>query len=95
MSNKKIKLVSKNEVTPTDSALTDTQYSIQIPREKLLGLVELCNDLRRTHNCIMECNDLWMSDVKNIDRTVHAIVDILDLEYDSESYDYVLKWQKD
>ena len=43
----------------------------------------------------MECNDLWMSDVKNIDRTVHAIIDILDLEYDSESYDYVLKWQKD
>ena len=76
MSNKNIKLVSKNKVTPTDSALTDTEYSINIKREKLLALVELCNDLRRTHNCIMECNDLWMSDVKNIDRTVHAIIDL-------------------
>ena len=41
MSNKNIKLVSKNKVTPTDSALTDTEYSINIKREKLLALVEL------------------------------------------------------
>ena len=69
--------ILKNKVT---IELTTSEYD---------DLFKYINKLRSMLNTLHETNDLWLSDVHNLDSLQYDLVKLLDAKWDSGSYRYI------
>jgi hypothetical protein len=73
--------ILKNKVT---IELTTSEYD---------DLFKYINKLRSMLNTLHETNDLWLSDVHNLDSLQYDLVKLLDAKWDAGSYRYVKQGQ--
>ena len=73
--------ILKNKVT---IELTTSEYD---------DLFKYINKLRSMLNTLHETNDLWLSDVHNLDSLQYDLVKLLDAKWDADSYRYVKRGQ--
>jgi hypothetical protein len=57
-------------------------------------LFKYINKLESMLNTLHETNDLWLSDVHNLSSLRWELVQLLDAEWDSNSYRYIKKGSK-
>lgn len=69
--------ILKNKVT---IELTTSEYD---------DLFKYINKLRSMLNTLHETNDLWLSDVHNLDSLKYDLVKLLDAKWDAGSYRYI------
>jgi hypothetical protein len=69
--------ILKNKVT---IELTTSEYD---------DLFKYINKLRSMLNTLHETNDLWLSDVHNLDSLQYDLVKLLDAKWDAGSYRYI------
>jgi len=66
----------------------------EITHEERLELLEAHNNLKRALSMIGECNDLMMSDIRNLDRLRCSLAKILKFTSPKDSDGNIIYWAK-
>lgn len=66
-----------------------TKVSIDMSVSEYDTLFKYINKIDSMLNTLHETNDLWLSDVHNLSSLRYELVELLDAEWDSNTYRYV------
>ncbi len=66
-----------------------TKTTIELTPEGLHVWIGRVNNLEHMLDNITEMNDMYLSDVGNLERIQYRLVDLLDLEWSRERYRYI------
>jgi hypothetical protein len=71
-----------------------TKTTIELTPEEASNLIKRVHDLDNMADTIMECQDLWLSDVSKIQKVKCDLIELLDLEWNRETYRYRIRNDK-
>ena len=71
-----------------------TKTTIELTPEEASNLIKRVHDLDNMADTIMECQDLWLSDVSKIQKAMCDLIELLDLEWNRETYRYRIRNDK-
>ncbi len=66
-----------------------TKVSIDMSVSEYDTLLKYINKIDSMLNTLHETNDLWLSDVHNLSSLRYELVELLDAEWDSNTYRYI------
>ena len=66
-----------------------TKTTIELTPEELEKYRKLTNDLDSMLSSLFECQDIWLSDVRNLDTLKWRLTELLGLKWNSETYSYI------
>lgn len=66
-----------------------TKTTIELSAEELENYRKLTNDLDHLLTGLYESQDIWLSDVRNLDTLRWRLTDLLGLKWNSETYSYI------
>ena len=66
-----------------------TKTTIELTPEELEKYRKLTNDLHSMVSSLFEWQDIWLSDVRNLDTLKWRLTDLLGLKWNSETYSYI------
>ena len=66
-----------------------TKTTIELTPEELEKYRKLTNDLDSMLGSLFECQDIWLSDVRNLETLKWRLTDLLGLKWNSETYSYI------
>ncbi len=67
---------------------------IESNKEDFNDLVTRINELSNLLNTIHEINDLYLSDITTLEKLKYQVVNLLDLNWNSDNYKYVIEENK-
>jgi|TARA_R100000005_G_C4849401_1_gene116587 uncharacterized protein YaaN involved in tellurite resistance len=70
-----------------------TKTTIELTPEELEKYRKLTNDLDSMLSSLFECQDIWLSDVRNLDTLKWRLTELLGLQWNREKYSYIKKGQ--
>jgi len=62
---------------------------IEISKKEFYEFIAATNNLKRTIDTAQETNDLWLSDVKNLEELKWKLTELLGLTFDRDTWGYV------
>ena len=65
--------------------------TIELTREETNNFIKRVHDIDNMADTIMECQDLWLSDVSKLQKVKCDLIELLNLEWDRETYRYIRK----
>jgi|10_taG_2_1085330.scaffolds.fasta_scaffold61957_5 Asp-tRNA(Asn)/Glu-tRNA(Gln) amidotransferase C subunit len=68
-----------------------TKTTIELTPEEANNLIKRVHDIDQMADTIMECQDLWLSDVSKLQKVKCDLIELLNLEWDRETYRYTRK----
>jgi len=68
-----------------------TKTTIELTPEEANNLIKRVHDIDQMADTIMECQDLWLSDVSKLQEVKCDLIELLNLEWDRETYRYTRK----
>jgi len=71
-----------------------TKVSIDMSVSEYDTLFKYINKIDSMLNTLHETNDLWLSDVHNLSSLRYELVELLDAEWDSNTYRYIKRGSK-
>ena len=71
-----------------------TKTTIELTPEEASNLIKRVHDLDNMADTIMECQDLWLSDVSKLQKVKCDLIELLDLEWNRETYRYRIRNDK-
>ena len=71
-----------------------TKTTIELTPEETNGLIKRVHALDNISDTIRECQDLWLSDVNKLEKVKCDLIELLDLEWNSETYKYRIRNDK-
>ena len=71
-----------------------TKVSIDMSVSEYDTLFKYINKIDSMLNTLHETNDLWLSDVHNLSSLKYELVELLDAEWDSNTYRYIKRGSK-
>ena len=71
-----------------------TKVSIDMSVSEYDTLFKYINKIDSMLNTLHETNDLWLSDVHNLSSLRYELVEMLDAEWDSNTYRYIKRGSK-
>jgi len=71
-----------------------TKTTIELTPEEANNLIKRVHDIDQMADTIMECQDLWLSDVSKLQKVKCDLIELLDLEWNSETYKYRIRNDK-
>jgi len=71
-----------------------TKVSIDMSVSEYDTLFKHINKIDSMLNTLHETNDLWLSDVHNLSSLRYELVELLDAEWDSNTYRYIKRGSK-
>jgi hypothetical protein len=71
-----------------------TKVVIEMSVSEYDTLFKYINKIDSMLNTLHETNDLWLSDVHNLSSLRYELVQLLDAEWDSNSYKYIKRGSK-
>ena len=71
-----------------------TKVSIDMSVSEYDTLFKYINKIDSMLNTLHETNDLWLSDVHNLSSLRYELVELLDAEWDSDTYRYIKRGSK-
>ena len=71
-----------------------TKVSIDMSVSEYDTLFKYINKIDSMLNTLHETNDLWLSDVHNLSGLRYELVELLDAEWDSNTYRYIKRGSK-
>ena len=71
-----------------------TKTTIELTPEEASNLIKRVHDIDNMADTIMECQDLWLSDVSKIQKAKCDLIELLDLEWNGETYRYRIRNDK-
>lgn len=66
-----------------------TKTTIELTPAELEKYRNLTNDLDSMLSSLLECQDIWLSDVRNLETLKWRLTDLLGLKWNSETYSYI------
>ena len=66
-----------------------TKTTIELSAEELENYRTLTNDLDHLLSGLYESQDIWLSDVRNLDTLRWRLTELLGLKWNSETYSYI------
>jgi len=72
-----------------------TKTTIELSAEELENYRKLTNDLDSMLTGLYESQDIWLSDVRNLDTLRWKLTELLGLKWNRDTYSYIKeeKWQ--
>ena len=72
-----------------------TKTTIELSAEELENYRKLTNDLDHLLTGLYESQDIWLSDVRNLDTLRWRLTELLGLKWNRDTYSYIKeeKWQ--
>ena len=70
-----------------------TKTTIELTPEELNKYRKLTNDLDSMLSSLFECQDIWLSDVRNLDTLKWRLTELIGLQWNREKYSYIKKGQ--
>ena len=71
-----------------------TKTTIELTPEEASNLIKRVHDIDNMADTIMECQDLWLSDVSKLQKVKCDLIELLDLEWNRETYRYRIRNDK-
>jgi hypothetical protein len=71
-----------------------SKVTIEMSNEEYDTVFKYINKLRSILNTVQETNDLWLSDVSNLSSLKWELIQMLDAEWDTNSYRYIKRGSK-
>ena len=71
-----------------------SKVTIEMSNEEYDTVFKYINKLRSILDTVHETNDLWLSDVSNLSRLKWELIQMLDAEWDTNSYRYIKRGSK-
>jgi len=68
---------------------------IEISKKEFHEFITATNKLKRTIDTAQETNDLWLSDVKNLEELKWKLTELLGLTFDRDTWGYVQNTTKE
>ena len=68
--------------------------TIELTPEEANNLIKRVHDIDQMADTIMECQDLWLSDVSILQKVKCDLIELLDLEWNRETYRYRIRNDK-
>ena len=68
--------------------------TIELTPEETNNLIKRVHDIDNMTDTIMECQDLWLSDVSKLQKVKGDLIELLNLEWNSETYRYRIRNDK-
>jgi len=68
--------------------------TIELTPKETSDLIERVHDIDNMEDTIRECQDLWLSDVNKLEKIKMDLIELLDLQWDSETYRYRIRNDK-
>ena len=65
-----------------------TKVSIEFSNEQYQALVDSVNNLDTALDPLFECQDMFLSDARNLQNIKWQLVNVLGLEYNKDNYKY-------
>lgn len=62
---------------------------IEISKKEFHEFIAAANKLKRTIDTAQETNDLWLSDVKNLEELKWKLTELLGLTFDRDTWGYI------
>ena len=66
-----------------------TKTTIELTPEELEKYRKLTNDLDSMLSSLFECQDIWLSDVRNLDTLRWRLTELLGLKWNRDTYSYI------
>tara|TARA_Y100000114_G_C11691242_1_gene293683 strand:+ start:18 stop:254 length:237 start_codon:yes stop_codon:yes gene_type:complete len=66
-----------------------TKTTIELTPEELEKYRKLTNDLDSMLSSLFECQDIWLSDIRNLDTLKWRLTELLGLKWNRETYSYI------
>ena len=66
-----------------------TKTTIELTPEELNKYRKLTNDLDSMLSSLFECQDIWLSDVRNLETLKWRLTELLGLKWNSKTYSYI------
>ena len=71
-----------------------SKVTIEMSNEEYDTVFKYIGKLRSILNTVQETNDLWLSDVSNLSSLKWELIQMLDAEWDTNSYRYIKRGSK-
>ena len=71
-----------------------SKTTIELTPEETNNLIKRVHDIDQMADTIMECQDLWLSDVSKLQKVKCDLIELLDLEWNRETYRYRIRNDK-
>jgi len=68
--------------------------TIELTREETNNFIKRVHDIDNMADTIMECQDLWLSDISKLQKVKYELIELLNLQWDSETYRYRIRNDK-
>ena len=68
--------------------------TIELTREETNNFIKRVHDIDNMADTIMECQDLWLSDISKLQKVKYELIELLNLQWDSETYRYRIRDDK-
>ena len=68
-----------------------SKTTIELTPEETNNLIKRVHDIDNMADTIMECQDLWLSDVSKLQKVKCDLIELLNLEWNRETYRYIRK----
>jgi len=68
--------------------------TIELTPEETNNLIKRVHDIDNMADTIMECQDLWLSDISKLQKVKYELIELLNLQWDSETYRYRIRNDK-
>ena len=68
--------------------------TIELTREETNNFIKRVHDIDNMADTIMECQDLWLSDISKLQKVKYELIELLNLEWNSETYRYRIRNDK-
>ena len=66
-----------------------TKTTIELSAEELENYRKLTNDLDHLLSGLFESQDIWLSDVRNLDTLRFSLTELLGLKWNRDTYSYI------
>ena len=71
-----------------------SKTTIELTPEEASNLIKRVHDIDNMADTIMECQDLWLSDVNKLQKVKGDLIELLNLEWNRETYKYIIRSKK-
>ena len=71
-----------------------TKTTIELTPEETNNFIKRVHDIDNMADTIMECQDLWLSDISKLQKVKYELIELLNLQWDSETYRYRIRNDK-
>ena len=77
-----------------NTKILKNKVTIEMNNEEYDTVFKYINKLRSMLDTLHETNDLWLSDIHNLSNLKWELVQMLDAEWDTDSYRYIKRGSK-